>query len=292
MATAIPVCRPHGKRSAQARSWKPGRRRQPSGARERWKPVRGETPQAARCAARQRDRPCFLAGDAQRGIELTEAYDELHGKLHAHPHALQVFLGLVLSTAAFWSPEKIAQARAARGALGNVNQQIARRAAELADLLQQRSDLHNTSGFSTDTHYHVCDVIEAAAKSNYLFTSYVQERLDALHGQFDLKYWPSLSDFLQELASDAEDAVMEATDPLTAAATMASRPSRADFIKALLAAIDENRGRNHGQLPNDFKATDNTLASFASCALDLGVEDLVDGPYVKRLRQRERDGAK
>ena len=45
------------KRSAQARSWKPGRRRQPSGARERWKPVRGETPQAARCAARQRDRP-------------------------------------------------------------------------------------------------------------------------------------------------------------------------------------------------------------------------------------------
>jgi hypothetical protein len=160
------------------------------------------------------------------------------------------------------------------------------------DAQQQRSDLHNTSGFSTDTHYHVCDVIEAAAKSNYLFTSYVQERLDALHGQFDLKYWPSLSDFLQELASDAEDAVMEATDPLTAAATMASRPSRADFIKALLAAIDENRGRNHGQLPNDFKATDNTLASFASCALDLGVEDLVDGPYVKRLRQRERDGAK
>ena len=97
---------------------------------------------------------------------------------------------------------------------------------------------------------------------------------------------------LGALASDAEDAVMEATDPLTAAATMASRPSRADFIKALLAAIDENRGRNHGQLPNDFKATDNTLASFASCALDLGVKDLVDGPYVKRLRQRERDGAK
>ena len=48
---------PNGKRSAQARSWKPGRRRQPSGARERWKPDRGETPQAARCEARQRDRP-------------------------------------------------------------------------------------------------------------------------------------------------------------------------------------------------------------------------------------------
>ena len=57
-----------------------------------------------------------------RGIELTEAYDELHGKLHAHPRALQNFLGLVLSTAAFWNPEKIAVARAARGDLGNVNQ--------------------------------------------------------------------------------------------------------------------------------------------------------------------------
>src|SRR3990167_10964907 len=32
----------HGKRSAQARSWKPGRRRQPRGARERWKPDRSE----------------------------------------------------------------------------------------------------------------------------------------------------------------------------------------------------------------------------------------------------------
>lgn len=227
-----------------------------------------------------------------RGIELTEAYEELHGKLHAHPHALQIFLGLVLSTAAFWNPEKIAKARTARGDLGNVNQQIARKAAELAGLLQQRSDLHNTSGFSTDTHYHVCDVIEVVAKRNYLFTSYVQERLDALHGQFDLKYWPSLSDCLQELASDAEDAVAEATDPLTAAATVASRPSRADFIKALLAAIDENRGRNHGQLPNDFKVTDNTLATLTSCVLDLGPDDLVDGPYVKRLRQRKRDGAK
>ena len=53
------------KRSAQARSWKPGRRRQPSGARERWKPEQGrDSCNEARCAARQRDRPCFWAGDA------------------------------------------------------------------------------------------------------------------------------------------------------------------------------------------------------------------------------------
>lgn len=49
------------KRSAQARSWKPGRRRQPNGARERWKPEVGETPQVARCEARQRGQA--LPGD-------------------------------------------------------------------------------------------------------------------------------------------------------------------------------------------------------------------------------------
>ena len=63
----LPTRRPHGKRSAQARSWKPGRRRQPSGARERWKPVRGETRQAARCATRTTARPAIsqVAGDAR-----------------------------------------------------------------------------------------------------------------------------------------------------------------------------------------------------------------------------------
>ena len=76
-----PTRRPHGKRSAQARSWKPGRRRQPSGARERWKPEG-----ARRCRrldaqrARQRDRPCFLAGDAQHSMLDAQAHAPVTGK--------------------------------------------------------------------------------------------------------------------------------------------------------------------------------------------------------------------
>ncbi|WP_261534306.1 hypothetical protein [Burkholderia multivorans] len=179
-----------------------------------------------------------------RGLELKDAYEELHEKLHQHPLALKVFLELLLSTAAFWNPEKITKARSERDDLANVNRQIASKAEELAELLERRSELHNTSGFSTSTHYHVCDVIEAACEKNYLFQSYVKERLDALTGQFDLKYWPSLGQFLQVIASDAEHASMEATDPLTAAATAATRPSRADFFKALFAAIEENGADN------------------------------------------------
>ena len=228
----------------------------------------------------------------RRGIELRDAYKELCDKLHAHPPALQVFLGLVLTAAAFWNPEKMQAARAVRSQLANVNEQISRKAAELVMLLKQRSELHDTSGFSSSTHYHVCEVIEAAAQHSYLFQSYVQEKLSALRGQFDLKYWPSLGEFLQELATDAENAVMEATDSLTAAATAATRSSQADFFKALFASIEENSAKSYGQLPSDFKLTDRTLASLANCALDLGPDDLVDDAYVKRLRQRERKGIK
>ena len=101
-----------------------------------------------------------------RGVELRDAYGELYEKLHPRPPALKVFLDLLLSTAAFWSPEKIAEARVAREELASVNRQIARKAEELVQLLERRTDLNNTSGFSSETHYHVCDVIEAASTSS------------------------------------------------------------------------------------------------------------------------------
>ncbi|MEZ5440248.1 MAG: hypothetical protein R3F15_02055 [Lysobacterales bacterium] len=226
-----------------------------------------------------------------RGTELKDAFKELHDKLHRHPPALKVFLDLLLSTAAFWSPEKIALARDGRNELTSVNRKISRKTEELVDLMERRTTLNNTSGFSSETHYHVCDVIEAASRHNGLFNSWVKDRLNSLRRQFDLKYWPSLGQFLQELANDAENASMQATDPLTAAATVASRPSRADFFKALFAAIEENSARNNGQLPDDFKLSDAALASLANCALNLESDELADGAYVKRLRQRERHGS-
>lgn len=224
-----------------------------------------------------------------RGVELKGAYEELYVKLSTHSHALKIFLELVLSTAAFWNPEQILKARTARDELKSVNQQIAKKAMELASLLEQRSQLHETSGFSSETHYHVCDVIEGAAQQNHLFGFYVRERLGLLSNQFDFKYWPSLSQFLQEVADDANGAGATATDSFTAVATSASRPSQADYFKTLFAAIEENSAENYGQLPRGFKLTDNTLASLANAALDLGPDELTDGAYVKRLRQRERN---
>lgn len=227
-----------------------------------------------------------------RGIEMKHVYEELHSKLQAHPPALQVFLGLILSSAAFWNPEEIQKARTARDDLASANRQIARKAAELAALLERRYELHNTSGFWSGTYYHVCDVIEAASQHNHLFKSYVSDHLATLKGQFDLRYWPSLSAFVQALGLDAENGSIAATDPLTAAATAAARPSRADFFKALFAAIEENSAESYGQLPRNFKLTDRALASLGSCALGLDPDDMVDDAYIKRFRQRERKGGK
>lgn len=224
-----------------------------------------------------------------RNLELSDAYEELHGKLSLHPNALKTFLGIVLNTAALWNPEKISEARAARDALAKVNQQIARKAAELADLLDQRSHLGNTSGFRTETHYHVCEVVTASAQGNGRFRHYVQERLNAVRHQFDLKYWPTLGDVMREIGRDAAAAVPEASDPLTAAATKALRPSLADFFKALFASIEENSARAYGPLPGDLQLTDATLAALVNCSLNLDPDKMVDGPYVKRLRQRERE---
>jgi hypothetical protein len=224
-----------------------------------------------------------------RRPELVRAYAELDAKLSRHPHALSEFLHVLLSTAALWNPERNAEAREDRDRLVEVNREIADKANELAGLLEERDELHNRSGFYSSTHYSVCRVIEAASEENGLFRMYVKKPLHALSRQFDLKYWPKISEWVRVLARDADQAELSATDPLTEAATSAARGSRADFFKALFVAINENRVREHGFIPDDLRLTDETLAALANCALDLGPDDGVGGDYVKRLRQRERE---
>lgn len=225
----------------------------------------------------------------ERTVELREAYQELHQKLHMYDYALERFFEIILSTSAFWNPAEISKARADQKTLVEVNEQIADKAAELASLLEYRSELNNTSGFYSDTHYDVCAVIEAAAVHNSRYDSWVREPLSQLSSRFDLKYWPSLSEFVCELALDAERSEVVATNPLTAVATEAARPSLADFFKALFAAIENESHHECGHLPDDLALSDNTIATIVNCALNLRANDLVDSQYVKRFRQRERE---
>lgn len=222
-----------------------------------------------------------------RNTELIEAYNELWAKANHREFYLRVFIDGLLGTAAFWNPAKMAEARRMRAKLEDVNQKISGVATELAELLRERTKLHDHSGFISETHYHVLEVLGEAARNNPRFTSFVQEPLEVLRSQFDLKYWPSISDFVSVLGTDAARATVYAHQSLTAAGTASSRPSRADFFRALFQFIEENRDGHH--LPTEFRLSDATYASLANCALDLGPDDLASAEYVKRLRQRDRE---
>jgi len=227
-----------------------------------------------------------------RRLELVDAYAEIHEKLHARPYGTQMMLGIITNVAAFWNPERVAEARDARDRLKQVNREIAELAMDLAGLLDERSEIGNTSGFASDTHYHIVDVIDAASSENYLYRWHLKEELKPLGSRYDLKYWPSLTEIVRVIGQDANFAGTGATDPLTRAATTGSRGSRADFFKALFELIKENGTASHGHIPRGFKLSDSTLASLANCSLDLGPNDMVDAAYVKRLRQRLRDERK
>lgn len=226
-----------------------------------------------------------------RGAELKDVYQELYDKLHRRPPALPEILEQILLTTAEWHPVKVDETRDQRADLLKVNRQIAEQARKLAHLLRKRGRLENASGFSSNTHYHVLDVIEKASARNGLFCSHVREKLESLRRQYDLKYWPPLANFVDELSADAAGASVEARDPVTEAATRSKKRSLADYLRALFASIEEHRVGNGGFVPAAFRMTDRTVASIVNCALDLGPDELIDEAYVKRFRQGERERA-
>ncbi|GGA92409.1 hypothetical protein GCM10011491_20520 [Brucella endophytica] len=168
-------------------------------------------------------------GLLSRGLELSEAYREVHAKLGTKHQALTMFFDGLLNTAAFWSPTKLTTAREKRSRLDNLNNEIAKKAGELAVLLEKRSNLNGQDGFYSHTHYDVLEVMEVAARHNSFYEMHVSEKVRALRGLYDLRYWPSLGEFVNTLAMDAREAVVEASNPLTAAGTASKRASQADF---------------------------------------------------------------
>lgn len=223
-----------------------------------------------------------------RGDELVECYEELHAKLHRVPQSLQQFMGMLLSAQAMWSPDKIAKARGDRDSLKAINAKIEKRARTLAALLEQRTKLGNTSGFSSETLYHIVDVIDQAGESNGHYRSFLRQPLQNLCGRYDMKYWPELSRCLLIIADDAASAKIEASDPLTGAATTSNRPSTADSVMLFLAYIEECRGDYIGALPRDFHLSDKNMATVMNALLDLPDDKLLAAEYIKGRRQKAR----
>ncbi len=223
-----------------------------------------------------------------RGVELRDVYRELCVELHEVPLGVSTFLDSVLDVAAFLHPDAISEQRASRERLVEINNLIGKKAKELGDLIQRRSEISNRSGFSTDCHYHIGNVIEEAAGPGHPFNSWLKEPMKQLRGQFGLKYWPKIEDIVRILATDALRARVEASDTVTGAATTAMRSSKSDFVRALYVALTDRSERNHDQLPKEFKLSDGSMASLVNCLLDLGPDKIVDDKYIKGFRQNER----
>jgi hypothetical protein len=218
--------------------------------------------------------------------EVSEACEDAWTKVRHDPRAFWTFIDGLLGAAMLWNPEKMAEARRKRDRLDDVNERIAGTASELSALLRERTHIHNNSDFSAETHYHVLQVIDEAGRGNGHFESFSRKELRELRGKYDLKYWPSLEDFVSVLAADASNAVAVAHNTLTAAGTASSRGSNRDFFRAWFTHIQEHSDGQH--LPSEFKLTDASYASFANVVLDLSVGKLVGSEYVKRVRQAFR----
>lgn len=227
-----------------------------------------------------------------RSQELRKAFSEVVTRLKGNKRSVEAFIRSLLCTAAQWCPEKNAEARGERKRLQAVNAEIASTASRLADLLEERSDLHNDSGFSSSDIYDLHSATVAAAKGHYLFESYPRTEFHRLFAQYDGKYWPDLSEVVRALGEDAGAAEIYATDPLTEAGTRGNRNSRADFFRAWFASIEENGSRFFGFLPDGFRLSDESMATLGDCALGGDPDNPLGADYVKRLRQRAREAGK
>lgn len=135
-----------------------------------------------------------------RDADMVSVYEEIHGLGLIEK---QLILRGILNVGAFWNPQAAKDFRVDRKKLEDVNYKIGETAAQLAELLEAREYLHNHSGFSSDTHYCVLNALENAAEGNYLYSSYVKEKIAKLRGQYDSKYWPGVENFVLELSYDA-----------------------------------------------------------------------------------------
>ncbi|WP_027951280.1 hypothetical protein [Haliea salexigens] len=222
-----------------------------------------------------------------REQEMNELYDEFSSRGWSR-QTFEQCLRIVLSIMAHWSPDHLAQAREEKRQLDGTNARIAKVSEELATLLLQREELHNSSGFGSDTHYSIMDLIMDAGREVPSFEGWVKDLLVPIQGQFDLKYWPSIDQVVSALGRNAETAQSYPHDSLTEAGTESARSSISDTVRALIRAIEEQRDLAGSRIPSDFSISDKGFSTLLNCALNLDTDQLKDAGYIKGIRQRLR----
>lgn len=228
----------------------------------------------------------------ERGPELKAVYEELWTKLKRKPDAVKRFLSIILRVGAHWTPNHFNTASQAYRRHIELRSEISELAGKLASLLRERTELSESSGFHSSCTHHIVDLIEAASQSNWDFRLHLSESLSALRYQYDMKYWPSPFEVVDAIAEDARSVEISPSNPITEAGTRSPKRSKADSFRALQVALEDDRQSLPCPFGADFHLSDESWATFLNVMLDLEPDELVDGPYIKRLRQRDRDAGR
>jgi hypothetical protein len=225
----------------------------------------------------------------QRSNEMAPVYvDMVEKNLATEEHILNVFTAL-LGTTSLWLDGYLQKARESRERLSNLNEEIAVMALSLAELMQERTELSNSSGYWSNSRYHIVDFIHRASRGNGFYSTKLEAPLKQLTYDFDCKYWPPIESIMREVAEDSDTAEVIPDNQVVEAATRTSRLSKADFLRALNEQIDDYKAGRDNSIPQAFRFSDNSLATLLNCLLDLPANEMVDGDYIRRFRQRERE---
>ena len=223
----------------------------------------------------------------ERNLEMSDVYKELSGRIPSEQGKEQILRSIV-SAAAFWNPDEAKKLREDKKRLVDLNKQIAETAGKLAGLLHNRKEISEKSGFSAYDDYHFMEWVEKAAETNYMYKSYLADKIASLRGQFDLKYWPTSVEVIDAIKTFALETKVEARDTWTEASISSKKSSTADFVRTVCKAVEEQTEYSFFGIPNDFKLSDESLATVVNCALNLLDDDIIDSSYVKNVRQRMR----
>jgi len=157
-------------------------------------------------------------------------------------------------------------------------------ASRLSCKLRRQNELFEYSGFQRQEYQCIDDMIELASEENYLYKSHVSPKLNALAGQYDLKYWPSRADVVESIACFEEAQPEPHHSELPETVIDGREPNIKDFVLAFDRKFDDMNG-----LLSGFRFGNNAMADIINVVLDLPVDKLATGEAVRVVRNRFKD---
>ncbi|MFP1767891.1 hypothetical protein ACLEDY_00595 [Lonsdalea quercina] len=179
----------------------------------------------------------------------------------------------------FGSQENISRLKADHNQLKVLNQDIRKKAAELAAMLTEREAILNTNSFLQDHTTHIVELMEKADDDKGLYRDNLHEKLDTLASQYDIKHWPTLPGLLQVVADESVDIAFRHENDLDI--IHGRSKILPDYLRKLFSRIENVRGYRWG-LPKEFTLTDKTLATLADVTLEHTEAFNVDAVKVRR----------